>query len=178
MKKVLDRALEGNKEAEEEIFNYLVVRFNVFATQKIGDAEAAREVAQKACLAVLEKYKTETFSIGFEEWAWGVLKNNIKDFYRQITIKRKRTTSNQSLLESQSASELEVDPHLEMRVLHCLRKISIINRRYARILNLIYHGFNTDEVCRKLGISRNYCYVMLHRGRSLLKRCLETGEAR
>jgi DNA-directed RNA polymerase specialized sigma24 family protein len=47
--------------------------------------------------------------------------------------------------------------------------------RYARALNLIHKGFKVPEICRKLNVNANHFYVILKRGRSMLKVCLETG---
>ena len=33
--------------------------------------------------------------------------------------------------------------------------------------------FETDEVCRELGITTSHCNVILHRARNGLRRCLE-----
>jgi RNA polymerase sigma-70 factor (ECF subfamily) len=39
-------------------------------------------------------------------------------------------------------------------------------------------GFESGEICAKLGISTGNCHVILHRARMQLRRCLETGWGR
>lgn len=34
-------------------------------------------------------------------------------------------------------------------------------------------GFETEEICKELGISATNCWVLLHRGRMRLRACLE-----
>ncbi|MDD5427124.1 MAG: hypothetical protein PHN52_11655, partial [candidate division Zixibacteria bacterium] len=75
-----------------------------------------------------------------------------------------------------SSPKWEPNPMLRDRLLNCLRKIHGKNSQYARILNLHFQGFTTAEICRKLKITSNYCYVILLRARSMIEYCLERGE--
>ncbi|MDH4034538.1 MAG: hypothetical protein OEV80_12145, partial [candidate division Zixibacteria bacterium] len=72
------------------------------------------------------------------------------------------------------ASE-DFDPALKRRLLDCLKKIRSTNLRYARILNLQYQGFDTEDVCRRLAVTRSNLYSLLSRARTVLELCLEEG---
>ncbi|PKK83178.1 MAG: hypothetical protein CVT49_09705 [candidate division Zixibacteria bacterium HGW-Zixibacteria-1] len=166
------RALAGDKEAENDIFRFLSVRFRLFVRQKVGDVEVADDIAQKACITILEKYKTEKFSVGFEAWAYGVLKMGVKNYFHGMTADRKKI--NAILPDMDDAPQTgEIEPATEMALHKCLEKVIAINRRYARVLNLAYQGFKADEICLKLGVTRNNYYVILNRARSLLWECLK-----
>jgi DNA-directed RNA polymerase specialized sigma24 family protein len=39
-----------------------------------------------------------------------------------------------------------------------------------------YQGYNTEEICEKMGLSRNGIYILLSRARKMLENCLKTGE--
>ena len=78
---LLDRVKAGDKQAEQELLGNLLERFRVFATHRMRNREAIEEVIQDSCLTVLTKYKNETFTVGFEAWAWGVLRINIKNYF-------------------------------------------------------------------------------------------------
>jgi RNA polymerase sigma factor (sigma-70 family) len=176
MNHLLARAREGDKSAEKQLFEYLFVRFRLFAKHRVRQDEEAEDIAQEACITVLEKYKTETFTEGFEAWAYGVLKMKIGN---HLQIKAAR----QGKIVSQSVTNVDAgmfspssDPDFRRQLFNCLKKILKANRRYARALNLVYQGYKTDEICRKLKISRSNFYVTLNRGRSMLRICLETGE--
>ena len=71
---------------------------------------------------------------------------------------------------------LEIDPDLQRRLVDCLRRISVVNRRYGRTLILHAQGYETEEVCRRIGLKESTFYSLLHRGRAMLQRCLDTGE--
>ena len=60
MDQIFARAREGDEKAEQELFKYLFVRFKTLAERRIGKGEA-EDIAQEACMTVLQKYKTETF---------------------------------------------------------------------------------------------------------------------
>jgi RNA polymerase sigma factor (sigma-70 family) len=176
METLLLRARQGDKDAENEIFETLLVRFRLFAGQKIGDREAVEDIAQKACLTVLQKYKTQEFSVGFEVWAYGVLRMNIKGYYHQVIAERDRSAPGISIETVKAPEPENVDPHIELMLLKCLEKVVRVNPRYARILNLVHLGFKSDEICQKMKITRNNFYVTLNRARSLLWTCLNQGE--
>jgi len=172
MDNLLARARDGDKSAEEEIFQHLLVRFRLFSRHKIGDHDIADEIAQKACLTILKKYKTAKYTIGFEAWAYGVLKMTIKNHFSSL-----KTNQNMSLTDMGGGEETipaaaSTKPELERRLTDCLRRLFKINRRYARVLNLSYQGYETDEICRKLDINRNNLYVTLNRARTILWACL------
>jgi RNA polymerase sigma factor (sigma-70 family) len=173
---LLKRAGKGDQTAEQEIFRFLLLRFGLFARHWVEDARAAEDIVQEACVTVLEKYKAETYSVGFEAWAYGVLRMTIRRHYQQAAAEKSRfvrTTAHERIQQVKPESDLVA---LQKRLRHCLSKIVKTNRRYARVLNLTYQGYKSDEICPKLGISRNSFYVTLYRARSLLRDCLESGE--
>ncbi|MBN1210968.1 MAG: RNA polymerase sigma factor, partial [candidate division Zixibacteria bacterium] len=114
------------------------------------------------------------FTLSFSSWAYKVLVNVYLNYYK----KKQSNKGKQVALPDYDnvPGSWAPDPDLENALIDCLRKICANNNRYARILNLYYQGFSTEEVCRKLKISSANAYVILARARSLLKTCLEKGE--
>lgn len=174
MDSLLARAMDGDRDAEQEILRFLSVRFRAFATRRLG-ADEAEDVVQEACLAVLRKYKTETFTRGFRAWAYGVLKMEIKSHLRIKSHMAERFDSGVETDEVVVPLRKDVDYQLKMRLADCLRIITKRRRSYARVLNLIHQGYKSDEICRRLGIKPNNFYVILSRGRQMMKTCLERG---
>ena len=65
-----------------------------------------------------------------------------------------------SLQQTQFLAALEV----------CLRSLP---ERTARVFMMREHlGLETSEICKELEISATHCWVMLHRARMALRRCL------
>jgi DNA-directed RNA polymerase specialized sigma24 family protein len=70
---LLKRALAGDQGAEAELFQTLSLRFTAIAKRRIREKEAAEDIAQDACATILHKYKSESFTVSFAAWAFGVL---------------------------------------------------------------------------------------------------------
>jgi len=169
-----DKALAGDEQAEKELFQYLIVRFKSIARRRIG-VEEYEDLAQEACKTVLEKYKKVTYTESFQQWAYGVLKNKIGSYLQGKLQKQKKSiteTEGRPLFRS-SPRESLVD--LERQLIHCIKKIIKKNVVYARVLNLVYHGYTKEEICRRLRVEQSYLYVILNRGRNMLRKCLKTG---
>ena len=41
------------------------------------------------------------------------------------------------------------------------------------VLNLHYQGFSVEEIQKRLKVTRNSLYILLHRARSMFKACLD-----
>ena len=174
MDELLSRAREGDRKAEKELFQYLFVRFKTFAKRRIGEGEA-EDIAQEACLTVLQKYKAETFTKGFEAWAYGVLKMKIGNYMQGLRPRQKGLAPESEADQTQKFASPAPDYDLKRKLIDCLKQLIKRNRLYARVLNFIYQGYKADEICQKLRIKVNNFYVILNRGRRLLRTCLETG---
>ena len=175
MENLLRQALEGDEKAEKQIFEYLFVRFRVFAKRIVRERQDAEDIAQEACITVLEKYKTQSFTTGFESWAYGVLRMKIGNHLQKKKNRRISHYSDAVDAGKTGYSSSNPDEDLHLRISDCARKIITTYPRYARVLNLIYQGFKVEEICERLETAPNNLYVILNRGRSIMKQCLETG---
>jgi RNA polymerase sigma factor (sigma-70 family) len=172
---LVELARNGDGEAEEKILKNLFVRFVAIAKRRLGSKDDAEDIAQEACATVLAKYKVDLSIVNFDAWAYGVLRMKIGNH-----LQKKTTRQECPLLETESHDSAEAlaqrhDPELGLRLNDCVRRLIVSFPRYARVLNLIHQGYKSDEICRKLKISPNNVYVILSRGRSMLRNCLETG---
>ncbi|MFQ6104594.1 MAG: RNA polymerase sigma factor [Candidatus Glassbacteria bacterium] len=170
---LLAEANSGNKSAEEEIFEYLYVRFKVLATLKIGEGHS-HDIAMEACKIILEKYKNVEFTKSFEAWTQGIFANVMRNYFRSSRIRKDHMVQKPEF-ENKMKFSSKPDHDLRLALIDCLQKILKIHPRYARAMNLVIHGYTPEEISRKLKISQNNCYVILNRGRALLRKCLESG---
>ena len=169
MEQLVEQAKNGDKQAEQEIFTKLLVRFRYFAKRRIGEADS-EDLAQEACLTVLEKYKTEKIRVGFTPWAYGVLKMKIGNHLQRSKRRRGKEAAFDESLHSKNQEP--GTPNFRRHLVECITEVSRSFPRYARILNLSHLGFRTTEVCDRLNITANHYYVSLNRGRAILKECL------
>jgi long-chain fatty acid transport protein len=160
-----------NQMAENELFQRLLRRFEAIALRRVGERDY-EDIAQEACLKVLEKYKTVDFKVGFSEWSYGVLRNVIGNYYQRAETTKKTTLTNDALEYIRFFPSARDREEHKWQLLECLKTITRLDRRYARILNLVYHGYKIDEICKKLKITPSNCYVILNRARARLKEVL------
>jgi len=169
-----EMARTGEKAAEEKLFQTLSVRFRALTIQKVREKDDCDDIVQNAILTISQEYKSIEIRTSFAAWAYKVLQNRILKHYN---IGQRKTLNEENLARFfEAPSDFEPDPTLESRLIECLKKISRVGIQYARILNLIYQGFSTEDICRKLDVTANYSYVILSRARSMLKLCLEVGD--
>ena len=171
-----NNACKGDQRDIEELFEALTSRFRLFAHHKIRNRVDAEEVVQEALVTVYAEFKTTDFTVSFSAWAIKVLDNRILAYIQRK--KREGRKIDYRIGEGQIA---EVDSHgsnpdLKRRLLDCLRKLCRRNMRYARILNLHYLGYETGEICEKTSVRPETLYSALSKARSMLERCLETGD--
>ena len=168
-------AKAGDETAQKELFDFLFVRFSQLTKRRTGVAEEAEDLAQEACITVLEKFKTETITKGFEQWAYGILRMKIGNYLQKSGVRKRVMASGVFIDQSPEIIRPSNNPNLYRRLKDCFQKIVKVSSQYARVLNLIYQGYKADEIGRRLNLTTGNVYVILNRGRSMLRSCLETG---
>ncbi len=138
------------------------------------NSQDCEEIVQDALTTIAEKYRQVQIESSFAGWAYKVLNNKVLDYYKSKRVRSARTTPLE--VAEPDLIGAATDPQLKTRLLDCLRKIHGANSFHARALNLHYQGYNTEEICAKLGIASNNFYVMLSRARTMLRVCLEKGD--
>ena len=171
------KAKQGDKTAEKEVFEYLRVRFVLLAKRWVG-GEYSEDIAQDACITVLEKLKTDSPTDMFEAWAYRILRNKIGNFMQSNSLRQKTMIHSEHMEYLDRPSMDEPDPTLKRRLRDCLKKLVRSYPRYARVLNFTHQGYDTDEICRRMELKSNHLYVMLNRGRRMLGDCLSGGDAK
>ena len=167
---LFERAREGDKSAEHELFSRLRARFDWIVRQKVRYAEDGEDIVQEALASIAGSYRDIEIRVSFSAWAATVLRNQIMDYYRSP---ERRRTENLEDADSIVLSGERSDPLLKKHLLDCLRKVNQANRRHARMLVLKYMGFEFFEICAKLKLKRNNAYSVLNRARTMLEDCLD-----
>ncbi|MBU0982267.1 MAG: RNA polymerase sigma factor [candidate division Zixibacteria bacterium] len=178
LNELYNQAKQGDRPAEEQLFRALTARFRLFVRRRIWNGEDAEEIVQKTLMAINRDYRDMEFTASFSAWAYKVLDYRILSY---IQSKRRHNERNPRLDDVSGGTEPagpDSDPDLKRQLLDCLQLIGHANTRYARILNLKYQGYDTEEICTKLHVTPNNFYSILSRARSMLETCLETGDIR
>ena len=169
-------ACNGGKAEEEQLLKKIRESFLYLVEQRIKNCQDAEDIVQDIIITVTEKYRAITFEKSFSAWIYQIMEYKLLHYYRS---KYKQSGKNRSIDElDKEIHYLNPDPELTRRLLFCLRKINSANNRYARILNLGYLGYTTEEICQKMTLTRNNAFTIISRARSLLKYCLKNGEVK
>ncbi len=171
---IYQQASAGDSTAAERLFCLLGVSFQMFVRHRVMNSQDCEEIVQDALTTIAEKYRQVQIESSFAGWAYKVLNNKVLDYYKSKRVRSARTTPLE--VAEPDLIGAATDPQLKTRLLDCLRKIHGANSFHARALNLHYQGYNTEEICAKLGIASNNFYVMLSRARTMLRVCLEKGD--
>jgi RNA polymerase sigma factor (sigma-70 family) len=171
--KLYQEAVEGDVDAESQLFAALTDGFRIFAHHKVWNQDEAEDLVQEALAIVAAEYKKINIEASFAAWAHKVMDNRILGYIQKQRREKGRAASGD--FSEYLAASWTPNPSLRMKLLECLKKVGEANRRYARILNLHLIGFSRPEVCEKLGVTRAQSYVVMSRARAMLKECLDSG---
>ena len=160
-----------------------------YAMLRLRDRSAAEDMVQETFLAALKS--RGSFSGGSSEATWlvGILKHKIADHYRHQA--RESPLEEGDLREHPDAGHFDGVGHWTtgpgewggnpadlyrqgeflVQFRHCLSMLSP-NHANAFTLSEI-EGADTGEICKVLNVSETNLWVILHRARMQLRRCLE-----
>ncbi len=164
----------GDEKAKNELFKRLAAGFGILVTHRITNQQDAEDLVQEALATIIAKYENITIEHSFSAWAHKVLEYHILNYYRIKTLRRKKFEKIFKIWSKHKS--IDHDPLFRKQLINCFKKIIKTNNRYARVLNLHFHGYNVKEICNRLGISQTNLYTILLRARFLLMRCIEEGD--
>jgi RNA polymerase sigma factor (sigma-70 family) len=167
-------AVDGDRTAERKLLELLTVRFGALANLRLGNKQDAEEVVQDTLMVVGQKYKNVQSDTNFKAWAHKVYENRLLNHISARS--RAGRHDSESNVEAYSAPDAINWQELKTQLIDCLSKIGMVNRRYARIINLQHQGYAANEIGQRLDITNANVYMVLSRARVMLKKCLKTGE--
>jgi len=134
-----------------------------------GDAE---DVLQRVALVIVKKYSQYDKAGPFLGWAMGIARYEILAY-------RRRKAKDRHLLDPDLIGEVadayqQVSGHLgpmRQALAECLEKVG---GRHRRLIEMWYvDRRDPGEIMKLLGIAQSTVYVLLHRARLVLRRCVE-----
>lgn len=166
-----------------------------FAFSRLRDKARAEDAVQETFLAAIKGQETFQGQTEEKNWLFGILKNKIYDYFRAMA--RETSFEDLEFYESDERDSFKpsgvgaggwmwnhvpenwgdvseaVDRKEFWKVYHsCCRKLPT---KVSAAFNLReVDGISSKEVCVILKISESNLWVMLHRARMALRRCLES----
>jgi RNA polymerase sigma-70 factor (ECF subfamily) len=184
----------GNSDPERWVDDYGDFLYK-FALMRLRDPARAEDAVQETFLAALKGGQSFAGRGAERSWLVGILKNKIYDHFRKAS--RETTFTDLDFYSDEEKDCFFVDgldkgawnhdlgpqqwPHQGESLDHelfwqtyrdCAEKLP---KKIAAAFNLReVDGIESKEVCALLNISEGNLWVMLHRARMALRRCLET----
>jgi RNA polymerase sigma-70 factor (ECF subfamily) len=162
------------------LYNYTITRVN--------NNDLAKDLVQETFFAGLKSMKNFQGRASERTWLVSILKRKIIDYYRKINSKKgkaevrmnfyKEGDNNGEWLEervpntwSDDADKDIENDELKTALEQCIDKLP---EKYRMVFTMkTIQGFETEEICKELEITSSNLWVIIHRARTQLRRCME-----
>jgi RNA polymerase sigma-70 factor (ECF subfamily) len=178
-------------DAERWVEEYGDVLFG-FAAARVRDRVIAQDLVQETFLAAIKASENFAGRSTERSWLFGILRNKLVDYYRRQSRETALADLEPTLPEEEGAfgrsglskdgwvlapkawetpDETLVSKEFQEVFRGCLSRLP---DKVAQVFLLReVDGVSSQEICKDLGVSPNNFWVMLHRARMGLRRCLE-----
>jgi len=161
-----------------------------YAMLRLRDRSTAEDLVQETFLAALKARGSFSGNSSESTWLVGILKHKIADHFRHQA--REAPLTDSDLGDQPDSSPFDgsghwakgptdwggnpADLYREKKFLDQLTKcLSGLSPNHANAFTLReIEGADTGEICKGLNVSETNLWVILHRARMQLRRCLET----
>jgi RNA polymerase sigma-70 factor (ECF subfamily) len=144
-----------------------------FIVSQLPNRFDADDVFQQTNLVLLKKRATYDASQPFLGWAFGIARNEVRNFLRKS--RREKTILSEAVLDLLAQTHaLHADfLHDQLdRLQECLGRL---DESLRAIVSEMYSGVSANNIARSLGISRDAVYKRLERARKSLFDCVTRG---
>lgn len=166
--------------------NHADYLFN-YAFGRVSDSELAKDLVQETFIAGLNSAKNYKGDAAERTWLVSILKRKVIDYYRrsnsakgkaEVRVNYAEDSDNEgSWLEERVADPFIKDAAGEMEneelgeaIQECIEKLPVKQARAFTLKTI--QGMSTEDVCNELGINPSNLWVMIHRARTSLMKCL------
>ncbi|AOW20957.1 sigma-70 family RNA polymerase sigma factor [Urechidicola croceus] len=162
------------------LFNYTISR--------VSNDEIARDLVQETFFSGLKSMKNFQGKASERTWLISILKRKIIDHYRKInSTKGKAEVRMNFYSDGDNAGEWieervpnswtnDTDKDIENDELKDTLEMCIdkLPEKYGMVFRMkTIQGFETEEICKELDITASNLWVIIHRARTQLRRCME-----
>lgn len=185
-----DKSSTNNEKIAELFRNYSDYLYN-YAITRVNDTHVAEDLVQDTFLSALKGFDSFQSKSKESTWLIAILKNKIIDHYR----KKSKHYLQESLDEMQimddffnskgswqkdqrpSKWDLDTDQAIEQQEFYetlqqCLIRLNDIQRMAFVMKHM--DDEETDDICKELSITATNYWVIIHRAKLQLRKCMET----
>jgi RNA polymerase sigma-70 factor (ECF subfamily) len=160
------------------LYNYTVARVN--------DSEMAKDLVSETFLSALKSMANFKGEASERTWLISILKRKIIDYYRKINSTKGKAevrinyndNSEGDWLEERvsdpfdtTAEDSLTNSELGDAIMHCLEKLPEKQAKVFKMKTIL--GYETDVICNELNITASNLWVIIHRARNAMAKCLE-----
>lgn len=171
----------------DALFRYTLVR--------VKDPVAAEEIVQTTLLAALQAQNSFAGKSSEKSWLFGILKHKIMDHFRSLKSQRSHELTpdddtdpyenayNENGQWVSPPRSWEVDPEKAAENTQLLEALNLCLEGLSDKFRNIFvmkeiEGMSSEDICKEMGIQPTNLWVILHRARNQLKKCLEANHWR
>ncbi|UMB59673.1 sigma-70 family RNA polymerase sigma factor [Lutibacter sp. A80] len=162
------------------LFNYTISRVN--------NHDLAKDLVQDTFFAGLNAKDNFQGKASERTWLISILKRKIIDYYRKInSVKGKAEVKMNFYSDGENEGDWieervpsdwnnEIEKNIENKELNTALEKCINNlpEKYAMVFRMkTIQQFETEEICKELEISSSNLWVIIHRARTQLRKCME-----
>lgn len=162
------------------LFNYAITRVN--------NHEVAKDLVQETFFAGLKAMQNFQGKASERTWLISILKRKIIDHYRKINSAKGKAEVKMNFYSDgeregewieervPNSWDSQVEKDIENRELgSALEKcIDALPEKYSIVFRMkTIDNYDTEEICKELNITASNLWVIIHRARTQLRRCLE-----
>ncbi|MBI5446310.1 MAG: sigma-70 family RNA polymerase sigma factor [Deltaproteobacteria bacterium] len=162
-------------------------RLFAYALLRVGDRETAKDLVQETFASALRARSGFAGRSSAKTWLTGILKNKISDHFRRLAREAplRPAEGGDDFFNAEgrwrdppSSWRSDPDEALDRSELwailqRCMAELPPRHRSAFSLREL--EGVSTENLCQVLGVTATNLWVLLHRARLALRRCLERG---
>lgn len=166
----------------DALFRYTMVR--------VKDAAIAAEIVQTTLLAALQAQSTFAGKSSEKSWLFGILKHKIMDHFRSLKNQRTYEVTLDGDADPYDNAydehgnwispprNWEMDPEKAVENAQLLGALNDCLEGLSEKFRNIFimkeiEGLSSEDICKEMGIQPTNLWVIMHRARNQLKKCLE-----
>jgi RNA polymerase sigma-70 factor (ECF subfamily) len=169
---VIRKCLAGDPDQYAVLVDtYKDMAYNI-AFRMLGDADAAKDMAQESFIAAYNALGDFKFNAKFSSWLYRIVMNKCRDYYRA----GRETIPVDEICEFVEGSDRSPEQAASCRqagdaVQHALNRLPPDYREVIILKHI--EGLDYQEIADSLGVSVSALKVRAHRGREMLRKLLE-----
>jgi len=143
-----------------------------FISSVVPSFQDVDEILQRVAVVLVTKFEQYNINKSFTAWAIGIAKYEILNYRRQRACDRHIFDAEaiERLAVAYETKSLHLDA-LREALVHCLKKVSGRSRQALQMRYI--RGLRPARIADQLGMTANAVFVLLHRIRLSLKKCIE-----